>query len=77
MLARFDTSILSKNVCNLLPVKPYYLSCLGFGKINSTHCALRFANPSAVLAILLSACLHFEGKAFGVRKAAAKSVSRF
>ena len=25
-----------------------------------------------VLAILLLACLHFEGKAFGVRKAAAK-----
>ena len=29
-------------------------------------------NPNAVLAILLSACLHFEGKASGVRKAAAK-----
>ena len=48
------------------------VSCFGFGKINSTHCALRFANPNAVLASLLSACLHFEGKAFGVRKAAAK-----
>ena len=48
------------------------VTCFGCGKINSTHCALRFANPNAVLAILLSACLHFEGKAFGVRKAAAK-----
>ena len=45
---------------------------LAFGKINSTHCARSFANPNAVLAILLSACLHFEGEAFGVRKAAAK-----
>ena len=71
-LARCVTSILYENGCNLLPVKSYHLSCFGFGKINSTHCALGFANPNAVLAILLSACLHFEGKAFGVRKAAAK-----
>ena len=28
------------------------------------------ANPNAVLAILLSACLHSEGKAFGARNAA-------
>ena len=63
---------LYENGCNLLPVKSYHLSCFGLGKINSTHCALRFANPNAVLAILLSACLHFEGKAFGVHKAAAK-----
>jgi hypothetical protein len=62
----------SKNGCDLPPVKLYHLSCFGFGKNNSTHCALRFANPNAVLASLLSACLHFEGKAFGVRKAAAK-----
>ena len=70
-LARCVTSFLSENGCNLLPVKSYRLSCFGFGKINSTHCALRFASPNAVLAILLSACLHFEGNAFGVRKAAA------
>ena len=63
------------NGCDLLPVKSYHPSCFGFGKICkiiSTHCALRSANPNAVLAILLSACLHFEGKAFGGRKAAAK-----
>ena len=61
-LARCVTSShssLSKNGCD--------------DKINSTHCAPRFANPNAMLAILLSVCLHFEGKAaFGVRKAAAK-----
>ena len=64
--------IIYENSCNLLPVKSYHLSCFGPGKIISTHGALRFANPNAVLATLLSACLHFEGKAFGVRQAAAK-----
>ena len=39
-----------------------HLSCFGFGKINWTHYALRFANPNAALAILLSACLHLEGR---------------
>ena len=47
---------LSQNGCDLPPVKLYHLSCFGFGKNNSTHCALRFANPNAVLAILLSLC---------------------
>ena len=70
-LARCVIFIFSKNGCDLPPVKLYHLSCFGFGKNNSTHCALRFANPNAVLAILLSACLHFEGNAFVVRKAAA------